>query len=1326
MNKHSPVRSVMLSLAWLLAAGLLLVACLPPPVAEPQTVLAPAAPPPDAWDHGAGRPCTECHARQEAGGEEFDWRAVPEEHGATPGEEEEEGEGPAQRMSFFIRQRAYPAADLPEGARMKALTQMQAMQRELAQAAAAETWEVIGPAPMKNSAIGQNFTADVSGRVKALAVDPRNSNIVYLGAAQGGVWKTTNGGDSWQPLTDDQASLAVAALAIDPNNPDTVYAGTGEPTLGLDNYYGAGLLKTTDGGATWTLLGAAEFGGMGIASIAIHPQNPNIVYVASARSGVAGATQPIRGIFRSNNGGASWTALLTCQDCLGASDLVLDPQNPDTLYAAFVGYGIFKTTNGGAQWAQLTNGLPPSNYLRIELALAPSNPNVLYAGYHYRLPDQYDGALVFKTTNSGATWTQVRAPNYCTGQCWYDNIIAVHPANPDMVYFGGSANYEWQPVRRIKEVVIRTTDGGATWQDMSPNTSADTSLHPDMHAIAFDPQNPNIIWIGNDGGVWRSTNGGGSWTNRNTNLATLQFTGIAVHPTNPQIVFGGMQDNNKAKTTGALAWDALDVGDGGFAAIDPFNPQYFYGSRYGISFQRNDQGGSAPLEDWPMKVDGIDRQDRALFYAPFALDPARQGVIFYGTHRLYRSANRGDTWTPISGDLSKGQGSVSAIGVAASAGGTVYVGTSDGNVQVTTNDGGGWTNVTRPPLPNRWVSDIAVVHDNAQAAYVVFNGFNTHTPDAAGHVFKTTDRGGTWRDISANLPDVPVLSIVLDPDAAGTIFIGTDVGVFRSTDDGGSWQPFGVGLPHVAVVDLAFNPTADVLYAGTHGRSVWRVQVAAAPPPRTRFVYLPLTLQRASSGPTPTATRTPPITSTPTRTLTPTRTPTVGGTRIPTQTPTATATRTRTPTTGPTPTRTATPGGPTPTPTSLPSLRAYFDDFSNAGSGWQTGTSGQCQSGYVSGKYGVAVLALNQVCLYPAPTTARVDGLFEVTANKANANDGSVYGLVFGLNSKTAFNQFYVFWVDAYDGTYVLQRYDGGVWTNLAGGASAAIQRDAGENRLKVRRDGSLIHLYVNGVFLTTATDDSFPANGFFGVANWAYYNAASAVAYFDDYTVNVPTLILADNFSNPNSGWATGVSGACQASYLAGEYATATQAGYACVYRAPGGRLSSGLFEVTARRQESVYPSAYGLMFGEDGSFNLLYVLWVNPDSQEYVLARWNGSWTALTWDEANNDAWTYAAAINPGTGSNVLQVKQDGGLISLWVNNQYLESVAAAGFPGGRFGVANWASNYAPGISYFDDFRVTAWEAPTVVAQAVEPPAGQGLPLPPADLPRAEAAPE
>jgi len=395
----------------------------------------------------------------------------------------------------------------------------------------------------------------------------------------------------------------------------------------------------------------------------------------------------------------------------------------------------------------------------------------------------------------------------------------------------------------------------------------------------------------------------------------------------------------------------------------------------------------------------------------------------------------------------------------------------------------------------------------------------------------------------------------------------------------------------------------------------------------------------------------------------------------------------------------------------MPSPRVFFDDFSNPASGWETGIVGACQSDYVGGEYGVAVTAYNQICLYPAPTGPHPNGTYEVKAYKLSDYDGSVYGLVFGLDDKSSFNQFYVFWVDPYDQTCLLQKYDSGSWTNLTDWAySAAINPGTGTNTLKVKREGAQIDLYVNATYLTTVSDDSFPANGYVGLANWAAYDAASAVASFDDFKVAEPTVILYDNFDDPYSGWPVGAIEACQAGYVEGEYRVATEPDYACLYRSPGGRLSSGLFEVAARREESVYPTAYGVMLGEDGTFSRLYVFWVNPDSQEYVLGLYDGTWWALTWDEAEDDAWTYSPAINPGTAINMLQVKQDGPWISLWVNGTYLETVSDATFSGGYFGVANWASDYAPATSYFDDFRITAWEEPWQGTQAAQPPGAPG----------------
>lgn len=1249
-------------------------------------------PVPGAWNPQDLEQCANCK-RPPQQGEEPSWKALAPGGPELP-EWVEDGGKPRLRQYYFVLQRAYPLRTLPSGTLEKAWDQAR-RRSGLYRAAAQSAWENIGPAPMQNSQIGAQ-QVNVSGRVTALAVNPHNSKVVYLGTAMGGVWKTTNAGNSWTPLTDNMPSLAVGALALAPSSPNVIYVGTGEPTPGLDNYYGVGIYKSTDGGQTWKHLGQDMFTGLGISAIVVHPNNPNIVYVATTRTGVLGPSLPVRGIFLSRDGGQTWKGLIGCRDCWGASDLLMNPNNPNVLYAAFWSIGIFKSTDGGQKWSQLTQGLPDKNFGRAELAIAPSNPNVLYAGYEYRIPGKFQGGIVFKSTDGGASWSWLdKAPNYCTGQCWYDNVIVVHPRQPDKVYLGGSANYVWQPVFRVKEVVVRSTDGGTTWEDLSPNDSPAHTLHPDVHAIAFDPQNPTIVWVGNDGGVWRSTDGGRTWQNRNSNLATLQFTGIGVHPTNANVVFGGMQDNNKARTTGGRVWQALDVGDGGYAAIDPFTPNVYYGSRFGISFQRNDKGGTAAIDDWPMKIEGIDKNDRALFYAPFALDPSTAGVIYYGTHRLYRSADRGETWTPISDNLTKGeetQGRISAIAVAPSDTKTIYVGTSDGYIQVTTNTGRTWTNVTKSPLPNRWVSRIAVSPNDPRVAYAVFNGFNTHTPDTPGHVFKTTNRGQTWRDISGDLPDVPVLSMALAPNAPGTIYIGTDVGVFRSTDDGAHWELFGTGMPFVPVVDLFLHPQQHLLFAATHGRSVYRIALS-------------------STQPTATATPTHGPTSTPTPTLPaftprgftylpamwkahgqrpPTATPTPVGTLLPTATPSPTPTVT--------PTFTPTPVGPLPTPTPPPSPRVYYDDFSNPNSGWATGTVPPCEFAYVNGVYGIAVSQLNQVCYALAPGIHKVNGVFEVRAAKSDATDGSVYGLIFGADSQTNLSQFYVFWVDPADQTYILQRFNNGTWTNVTDvGTSTAIAAGDQVNILKVRRQGAQITLYVNGVDLVTVNDDAFPNNGYMGLAAWAVYNAGSSISFFDDFKVTVPTVVMEDDFSNPATAWPTGTTQVCQATYENGEYATVTQPNWACVFRAPLGPYPNGSFQVTARRGTGTYPLAYGLVFGEDGGFGSLYAFLVIPDTQEYALALYNGGWIGLTQDPQDNDVWIKSAAIHAGTEPNVIKVVRDATKIHLLVNGKYLDTIQDAQLLyQGYVGLINWPSSYAPGTVYFDDYRAVVWDEP------------------------------
>lgn len=794
-----------------------------------------------------------------------------------------EGDLPDLRRDWYWRQRTYPLDTIPPDANLQALAYAQTQMPVEAQEAE-QSWQTLGPNSIENGLIGlyncnqtdcSAWRTNVSGRAKAIVFDPQNPNTVYIATATGGIWKSTDGGNSYSPLTDNQATMSFHTLTMAPGNSSTLYAGTGEIVV----YYGLGILKTTNAGQTWTLLGQDTFKGMVVSSILVHPTNPNLLYAASnALVQYGGPALPARGVFRSTNAGQSWEPLLTCATCAGITDLVMEDSNPAILYAGAAVTGVFRSTDSGANWTLLSNGLPSQGFDRVELAIGHgTQAGVIYAGLSARV--QSGGqvvpwGLVYRSTNHGDSWQLLpNAPNYCGTQCLYDNILLVHPTDANTVYLGGSfisGQNGW------RGVVHKTTDGGASWQDVTPGTDVSRMTHPDMHAISFKPGNPNEVWVGNDGGIFRSTDGGGAWQHRNGNLASLQFINIGIHPNNNSIAFGGMQDNAKAKFDGSK-WTGLDTGDGGFSEIDPFNPQQWYSTRFSlqgqfVSFQRNDKGGTAPLSDWLEKSDGIDVNDRVLFYVPFVLDYSSQGVLYLGTHRLYRTANRGDTWQVISGDLTGGaqsNGAISAIAVAPNDPLTIYTGSADGVVSVTRNRGQSWTNVTKSPLPNRYVSFIAVHPTNAAIAYIVYNGFNTHTPATPGHVFKTTNAGQSWQNVSSNLPDIPSLSLAIDPQDPATIFLGTDIGVFRSTNDGGNWAFYNTGLANVPVYDLELNKTTRQLWAGTYGRGVFRLSLAATP-----------------------------ATATPTRTPTPSRTPTATQTRTPSRTPTATrgATATRTPT----------------------------------------------------------------------------------------------------------------------------------------------------------------------------------------------------------------------------------------------------------------------------------------------------------------------------------------------------------------------------------------------------------------------------------------------
>jgi len=738
-----------------------------------------------------------------------------------------------------------------------------------APAGSAPAWTFIGPAGILNAggAIGAAFQT-VSGRVADMAVDPGASNTFYVAAAGGGVWKTIDGGVSYVPLTDYLGDTAMGSVAVAKSQPSVIYAGTGEANNSGDSKYGIGLLKSTNGGATWSVIpGPPDSSGLGafvrraISRIVVDPTDAGTVYLTVAdfaANGVGGNT----GVWKTTDGGSTWTnttAAVGLDSFQPYSDLVIDPtvdpvaHHPLTLYTAIGNYGgstangIYKTTDGGTTWTQLTTGLPTTNAGRIALALAPSAPQTLYTSISDTGKTGGNfGALVglYKTTDGGANWAQLSGvPNYLGGQGWYDNAVVVSPTDANTVFAGGVVNYGAQFYNQLA-TLIGSTDGGVTFHDYSVGQNF-IGPHTDLHALTFTADGSKLL-DGNDGGVWRlenpnnpnpipvqtnDPNNNGSniqWTNLNSNLGTILFVGIALHPTDPKTAYGGSQDNGTEKTTGDLPWTQVRQGDGGFVRLDQSNPNTVYHEYYRISLERSDDGG----QNWidlsqsnginPNDPQPKDGSDPSAFYVPYKLDPANQSRIIYGTDHIYESVNRGDLFTAIgtpgvagynpSGNI------VNTLGVYGS---TIYA-LVNGHIYATFNDGALWADRSIPGNPG--LGDIYVNPNNPQDVFGVKNSFD------GGKVFRSTNGGQNWNDITGNLPNEPFNAIQIDTKT-GLLYVGGDDGVFFSANFGVSWSKLNTGttgLPTVQVVDLALVNATGLLGVGTHGRGMWTLPLPAA------------------------------------------------------------------------------------------------------------------------------------------------------------------------------------------------------------------------------------------------------------------------------------------------------------------------------------------------------------------------------------------------------------------------------------------------------------------------------------------------------------------
>jgi photosystem II stability/assembly factor-like uncharacterized protein len=675
-------------------------------------------------------------------------------------------------------------------------------------------WTALGPAPIVNGQTA-GVRKPVSGRISAIAADPNDANVIYLAAAGGGVWKTTDAGADWVPLTDDQPTLFMGALALAPSDPNVLYAGTGESSNSILSFYGRGVLKSTDAGATWALLGNDIFDRHTISQIVVSPIDSNTVFVAVAGGGVNGVGGST-GIWESTDGGLTWSNTTTAISTTQAfTDVEIDPTDPQTLYAAVGSFrgslvnGVYKTTDGGITWSPAGNFPRGVGDGRITVAVAPADPETLYAlisGSGQAGTTLGRLVAVMKSTDGGTTW--VALPNTpFLGNGWYGLPLAVDPTDVNTVY-ASSGGAE----------IVESVNGGQSWFTLQLGAD-DTGPHPDHHAFAFDANGK--LLDGNDGGVWRLDNPDGRslhWTDLNTNLQLTQYIGIALDPTTGDIAYGGSQDNGTSKFNDALAWQLSALGDGGFVRVDPSNPNVVYHEFNNISLERSDNGGLT----WTNETLGINPNDPSLFYVPYVLDTANPWRLVLGTNRVYETVNRGDFWRAISAPGTGGwtvSTNIDSLATAATDGNTIYASTR-GSIFVTFDDGLHWQQQNITGVSDH-IQDLQVDPADPFTAYAVRDRFG------GGHVFKTTDGGLNWTNISGDLPDLPAYTLALDT-RTNTLYVGTDDGVYASTDEGNSWSRFGSGLPHAQVRQLELNADLQVLAAGTHGRGLWEILV---PPP---------------------------------------------------------------------------------------------------------------------------------------------------------------------------------------------------------------------------------------------------------------------------------------------------------------------------------------------------------------------------------------------------------------------------------------------------------------------------------------------------------------
>ena len=711
-------------------------------------------------------------------------------------------------------------------------------------------WQFLGP-------------TNISGRVTDVAATvPRGDTYsIYAATASGGVWKTENEGTTWQPVFEHGVSTSVGDVTIAPSNQDIVWIGLGEANIFRSSMAGAGVYKSTDAGKTWQHMGLAT--AHTIPRIVIHPTNPDIVYVAD--SGHEWTDNPERGLYKTTDGGKTWERVFYVDEKTGVIDLVMAPDNPDTIYAAtwqrirkrwndprnepdYTGSAIHKSTDGGKTWNAINQGLPAAHLRgRIGIDVCSTKPNVLYAfvdNYDIaeKQPDQsatdsygrprnkiIKGAEVYRSDDSGLQWRKVSESNdYMRGLSatygWVFGQIRVDPNDPETIYVMGLA-------------LNVSNDGGKTFRRLR-------GMHGDHHALWINPEDSNYLINGNDGGINMSYDGGKSWRLFTNQIPAVQFFNVMYDMDSPFRIYGSIQDHGSmsgvvsirenrdgTRQMRPVEWDRAPGGEGSSHAIDPTDPNTVYSAGFYGQISRTELDTNQRQRLLP-SPDPNEPPLRGQWIAPFVISPHNPRVLYHGMNFLYRSMNRGDDMKRISPDLTNNlvdqigdipYQTISTISESPFEFGVIYVGTDDGHVHVTHDSGLTWKKIEQGIKPDRWISQIEASRHTDGTVYMSQNG--KRNDDLTPYLWKSTDFGKTWQSIVANIPSGPINVVREDPKNGNVLYVGTDLGVYVSTDGGTQWQTLASGLPTTFVSDLVIHPREDVVVISTHGRGMWGLDV---------------------------------------------------------------------------------------------------------------------------------------------------------------------------------------------------------------------------------------------------------------------------------------------------------------------------------------------------------------------------------------------------------------------------------------------------------------------------------------------------------------------